>query len=217
MFVDEFRQQYVGEDTPELRAFVLSSTTKSITSIKAQFLHSVTKIRITISPDDVFKQMPDYIVLLPDNARIWMFSLGETFVCALTPEMQTDITLNNFVMPEKSRSTHKVEQVAALNVVRSTAIQAHERSYLNNKAIQQQVQTSLASSGVYSGLSVNDTFFPSTTSNTFDTYNKDPSYSTMTDDKINNLSHYGIPESPPLPPPTHPFGQQQQFHSMNNY
>ena len=129
------------------------------------------------------------------------------------------MTLNNFMMPKKAHSTHKVEQVAALNEVRSASIQAHERSYLNNKAIQQQVQASLASSGVYSALSVNHTFVPSATNNTFDTYNKDPLYSTLTDDEINTLTHYGIPETPPPPPPpsTHPFDQQRKFHSMNNY
>ena len=55
-FVEEFRQHYVGEDTPELRSFILSSTTKAITSIRASFIHAGTKARITISPDDMFSK-----------------------------------------------------------------------------------------------------------------------------------------------------------------
>ena len=53
-FVEKIRQHYVGEDTPELRSFILSSTSKAITSIRASFIHAGTKARITISPDDMF-------------------------------------------------------------------------------------------------------------------------------------------------------------------
>ena len=68
-FVEEFRNHYVGEDASLLRDYVLSSTTKATCSIKSQFIHCVTKARITISPDDIFKQMADSIVLLPDEAE----------------------------------------------------------------------------------------------------------------------------------------------------
>ena len=68
VFVHEFRQQYVGAKTPELRSFILTLTTMAITSIMALFIHSVTKARITILPKDIYKQMTDYIVLLPDDA-----------------------------------------------------------------------------------------------------------------------------------------------------
>ena len=55
MFVQEYYLYYVGEDTPELRAFIPSSTTKTITSIRALFIHAHMKAHITISPDDMFK------------------------------------------------------------------------------------------------------------------------------------------------------------------
>ena len=55
VFVQEYRQHYIGKDTPELRDFILSSTTKSITSIKASIAHSVYKALITISLDNIFK------------------------------------------------------------------------------------------------------------------------------------------------------------------
>ena len=105
-----------------------------------------------------------------------MFLLGEIFFRSLTPEMQTDMALDNFEMPESAHSVHKVEQVAVLNIVRFAVIQAHERSYLNNKAIHQHVQMSLASSGAFSALSINHTFIPPATCSTFDTYNIDPLY-----------------------------------------
>ena len=54
---------------PVLRSSILAHTTRAITSIKASFIHSIRRDRITISPDDIFKQMADYIVLLPDAAN----------------------------------------------------------------------------------------------------------------------------------------------------
>ena len=75
VFVHEFKQQYVGEDTQELRSFILTSTTKAITSIRASFIHTRTGRKITISPDDIFKEMSEYVVLLPDDATDWIFSL----------------------------------------------------------------------------------------------------------------------------------------------
>ena len=92
MFVEEFRQHSVREDTPELRSFILSSMTKAITSICASFISAGTKARIAISPDDMFKQMAEYVVLLPDEAKIWTISLAETYYQALTPVIQADIT-----------------------------------------------------------------------------------------------------------------------------
>ena len=68
VFLYELKQQYAGKDTPVLRSFILAHTTRAITSINASFIHSITKARITISHDDIFKQMTDYIVLLPDAA-----------------------------------------------------------------------------------------------------------------------------------------------------
>ena len=76
VFLYAFKQQYVGKDTPALRSFILAHTTIAITSIKASFVHSVTRTRITISLDEIFKQMTNYIVLLPDAADTWLFSLG---------------------------------------------------------------------------------------------------------------------------------------------
>ena len=99
-FVEEFRQHHVGEDTPELRSFILSSTTKAITSIRASSIHAGTKARITISPDDMFRQMAEYVVLLPEEANTWMFSLAETYYRALTPAMQADMLQNEFKMPD---------------------------------------------------------------------------------------------------------------------
>ena len=104
-FVEEFRQHYVGEDTPELRSFILSSTTKAITSIRASFIHAGTKARITISPDDMFRQMAEYVVLLPEAANTWMFSLAETYYRALTPVMQADMIQNEFKMPGNHQSS----------------------------------------------------------------------------------------------------------------
>ena len=51
-------------------------TTRIITSSKASFIHYITRDKIIISLDDIFKQMTDYIVLLPDAADTWLFSLG---------------------------------------------------------------------------------------------------------------------------------------------
>ena len=45
MFLYEFKQQYMGKDALEMRSFILAHTTCTITSIKASFVHSVTKAR----------------------------------------------------------------------------------------------------------------------------------------------------------------------------
>ena len=68
VFLYDFKQQYVGKDTPTLRSFILAHTTRAIINVNASFIHLVTRIKITISPDDIFKQMTDYVVLLPNDA-----------------------------------------------------------------------------------------------------------------------------------------------------
>ena len=103
-FVQEYRQHYFREDTPELCRFILASTTKAITSICASLIHTHTKTRITISPDGMFKQLTDYNVLFPDEANIWLFSLAEPYSRALTPAMEMDMTQNGFKMPVHSKS-----------------------------------------------------------------------------------------------------------------
>ena len=140
LFLYEVKQQYVGKDTPALRSFILAYTTRAITSIKTSFIHSNTKARITISPDDIFKQMTDYIVLLPDATDTWLFSLGEAYFRALTPAMQADMNQNDFVMPHGARSNLKVDLMEALNEVRSHSIQSNECSYLSHNAIKEQVE-----------------------------------------------------------------------------
>ena len=59
--------------------------------------------------------MTDYIVLLPDKADTWLFSVGEIYFRALTPTMQTDMNQHNFVMPVGARSESKVTQLEALS------------------------------------------------------------------------------------------------------
>ena len=68
VFLHEYKKQYVGVDTPELRRLILRTTTDAITSIKAQFIHCRTRVTVTISLDIIFKKITDYIVLLLDNA-----------------------------------------------------------------------------------------------------------------------------------------------------
>ena len=84
--------------------------------------------------------MVDYIVLLPDDADSWMLSLAETYFRALKPDMQTDMIQHQFQMPKSSRGHTKSRQIDALNEVRTAATEAHERSYINFKAINQHVQ-----------------------------------------------------------------------------
>jgi len=69
VFLHEYKKKYVGVDTPELHRLILRETTDAITSIKARFIHSRTRATVTISLDDIFKKMTDYIVLLPENVR----------------------------------------------------------------------------------------------------------------------------------------------------
>ena len=104
VFLDEYKLQYVGEDTPELRQEILTSTTSTLVGIKSRFVNSRTKETVTLSPDDVYKRMTEYIVLLPDNAQSWMLSLSDTFFHALTQEMQADMLQHKFVMPLTSIS-----------------------------------------------------------------------------------------------------------------
>ena len=80
IFAHAYRKYYVGNDSPELRIFISTSTASVITSIRAWCVHLVTKRRINLSPDDVFKKMTNYVILLPDEAGSLMLSLAETFL-----------------------------------------------------------------------------------------------------------------------------------------
>lgn len=108
VFLYKFKQQYVGKNIPALRTFILAHTTRAITSIKASFIHLVTGVKITISPDDIFKQMTDYVVLLPNDASKWLFSLDETYFNDLTPAMQTDMNQNISSCRSKRGATIKL-------------------------------------------------------------------------------------------------------------
>ena len=148
IFLDEYRLQYIGEDTPELRQEILTSTTTALAGIKVQFVNSHTNETITLSPEDVYKKMTEYIVFLPDNAQSWMLSLGDTFFHALTVEMQSDMLQNKFVMPLASRGLTKSEQLGVLSDVRTAATRSHERSFLVHKTIAKQVEASLTRSNL---------------------------------------------------------------------
>ena len=108
-FLHEYKLQYVGEDTPELRREILTSTTILLTGIKAQFVDSHTYETVTLSPEDVYKKMTEYIVLLLDGAQSWMLSLGDTFFHALTPEIQSDMLQHQFFMPLVSQGLTESE------------------------------------------------------------------------------------------------------------
>ena len=114
-----------------------------------------------------------------------------------------DITLNASVMPESAHSSHKVAQVEALNVVWSTAIQGDKGG---------QVQASLASSGVFSGVTGNhmSTFVLPAASSGFENFNQDPSRQNLTEDEINTFYNCGITIPPPVPP-------MSQTVTVNNY
>ena len=70
-----------------MKGCVLASITSSIASIKVQFTHSVTGQKITLSPDDIFKKITDFVVLLPEDITNWILSLAKGFFQALSPEM----------------------------------------------------------------------------------------------------------------------------------
>ena len=192
LFLYEVKQQYVGKDTPALRSFILAHTTRAITSIKASFIYSITKVRITISPDDISKQMTDYIVLLPDAVDTWLFSLGEEYFRALTPAIQAEMNQNDFVMPQGVRSNLKVDQMKALNEVRSHAIQSNKHGYLNHNAIKEQVESTLASSRFLSGARVNHTVVSLGSTGGFDLFTGNPTMQSLTDDDINTFAYGGF-------------------------
>ena len=102
----------MGKYVKELRSFILVHTPRVITSIKVSFVHSISKSTITISSDNIFKQMTEYIVLLPDDASEWLLSLAETYFRALTPAMQADMNQHKFKMPAGIRSSFKVVQIS---------------------------------------------------------------------------------------------------------
>lgn len=186
----EFKKHYVGEDLAELCRFIFSSTTTALTSIRASFVHSRTKNSITISPDEIFKQMTDYIVLLLDDASTWMFSLAETYYRALTSAMQTDMSQNYFSMPTSVRNSLKSEQMKALNLVRSHATRSHERSYLSNRSIKQQVEATLgnvnnSTATAYKYAASNDN--PAG----YETFTANPMMTTLNEDEINIFSYDG--------------------------
>ena len=121
VFLHEYKKKYVGVDTPELRRFILRATAENLISIKDQFQYSRAGATVTISPDDVFKKMVGYIVLIPEDADSWMFSLAEMFFRSLKPDMQTDMLQHGFEMPKASRNSTTSRQIDAVNKVRTGA------------------------------------------------------------------------------------------------
>ena len=76
-------------------------------------------------------------------------------------------------MPGPLKSNSRLEQVEALNIVRSHAIQANEQEFLSHNAIREQVEATIASSGIMMAavhhISVNNT------SVGYDMFHSDPS------------------------------------------
>ena len=132
--------------------------------------------------------MTDYMVLLPDNASTWMFSLAETYYRALTLAMQTDMSQNNFSMPASARSSLKSKQMEALNLVRSHATRSHERSYLSNRAIKQQVEAVLGTVNNSTATAYN---YDASNDNPsgYNTFTTNPTLMTLTEDKTNIFSY----------------------------
>ena len=152
--------------------------------------------------------MTDHIVILPDDASGWMFSLAETYYRALTPAMQIDMSQNKFNMPASARSSLKSEQMEALDLVRSHETRYHERSYLSNRAIKQQVEATL---GTANNSTV--TAYNYVTSNEkrsgYESFTTDPMMTTLTEDEINTFSYDGHTEQG--------ISRQIASASVNNY
>ena len=88
-------------------------------------------------------------------------------------------------MPKNARSSFKIEQIEALNKVRPRTTQSNERSYLNQKAIEEQVQATLALLGVLSLAGVHNSLVNTSSPAGFGSFGGDPSMHMLTDDKIN--------------------------------
>ena len=131
--------------------------------------------------------MANYIMLLlPDNAELWMFSLAETYFGSLTPKIQADMTQHGFNILSKSWSPLKSAQLEALHEVRTHATQSHERLFINHCAITYQIESSLTNVGsAYSGI-VSHHFKQNATQEHADykDLRSDPSMTTLTEDDI---------------------------------
>ena len=117
-----------------------------------------------------------------------MLSLGDTFFHALTPEMQSDLLQNKFVMPLASRGLKKSEQLGALNAVRTATTRSHERSFLAHKTIAKQVEASLVRSNLGVSSSHN-------TSTGYEALQNDIGYSDYTVDNSSSVGHDSCSET----------------------
>ena len=102
--------------------------------------------------------------------------------------MQVDMNQNDFVIPYGARSNLKVDQMEALNEMRSHTIQSNERGYLNHNDIKEKVESTLASSRFLLGARVNHTAASMGSAGGFDAFTEDPTMQSLIDDGINSFA-----------------------------
>lgn len=130
--------------------------------------------------------MADYLILLPNDATTWMFSPSETFFCALTPVIQTDMLQFNFIMVALSRDELKMEQPESLNNVYVSAITSRERNFITHNAISQHAEATLSvTTPEYQSASVHHT----AAITGFESFNRGINLASLTDGDINTYAY----------------------------
>lgn len=113
----KYKKRICGSRYPRALLFQCKSNYHCYYKYQSTMYPYYVETYLTISPDNVFKTLTDYIVLLPDNGDSWIFSLAELLFCALKPEMQTNILYHNFEISNTSRINSKSGQIDTPNKV----------------------------------------------------------------------------------------------------
>jgi hypothetical protein len=122
LFASILRLDYVGSDattSPEMIRQI---------SDRLRRLSIVYQLRgqtVTCRVDDLFKKYLSEVPVLPDDTRLWGFTLTNYFWSALPEEMQTRITEDKlYAHPDMSTLITKTAQLNELRKLREAAVQA---------------------------------------------------------------------------------------------
>jgi transcription termination factor NusB len=98
----------------------------------------------TCSVDDLFKRYLSEVPVLPEDTRLWGFTLTNYFWMALTDEMQSKITDNKtYAQPDMSTLVTKTIQLNELRKLREATVQASKEIADHDTKLSRMISDSL--------------------------------------------------------------------------
>ena len=93
---------------------------KFLSFIKTSYCCNCTKDIVTTTPDTVYKKMAEYVPILPEDTNKWSFCLPSIYYYALTSQIQFELRLQEYTIPQAFMSPTKESQLRSLLKYRNT-------------------------------------------------------------------------------------------------